>query len=85
MSRSIPSENIFKINSLNEVPEKERMYNHVIKEIYDEQMELYSKLNKSELEDLVNEYINEYNEYIDLIEAKHNRITNKEITFTPSI
>ena len=75
MTHSVPSENIFKINNLNEVPEKKRMYNHLVKKVYDEQMELYSKLDKSELEDLVNEYINEYNEYIDIIEANNNRLT----------
>lgn len=78
MSRSIPSENIFKINNLDEVPEKKRMYNHLVKEVYNEQMELYSKLSKSELKDLINEYINDYNNQIDLIESKFNKLTKPE-------
>lgn len=76
MSSSIPVENIRKINDLEEIPYKD-LRNYKVKQNYDNQLQYLSTLNIDEVSNQIEQDINDYNNYIDFIISKNNRITNK--------
>ena len=75
MSSSILVENIRKINDLNEIPYKD-LRNYKVKQNYDNQLQYLSTLNFDEVNNQIQEDINEYNNYIDFIISKNNRISS---------
>ena len=76
MSSSIPVENIRKINSLDEIPYKD-VNHHKVYNNYLNQMNYLLSLSGDEIDNQIEKDINYYNNYIDLIISKNNRITNK--------
>lgn len=79
MSLSIPSDNLRKINSLDEIPYKV-LRNYKVKQNYDNQLQYLSTLNIDEVNNQIEQDINDYNNYIDFIITKNNRITSKVTT-----
>lgn len=76
MSLSIHSDNLRKINSLDEIPYK-NINHHKVYNNYLNHMNYLLSLSGDEIDNQIEKDINDYNEYIDLIISKNNRITNK--------
>lgn len=75
MSLSIPSDNLRKINNLDEIPYKD-LRNYKVKQNYYNHINYLIDLNRDEVNNQIQEDINEYNNYIDFIIDKNNRISN---------
>lgn len=75
MSLSIPSDNLRKINNLDEIPYKD-IKHHKVYNNYLNQMNYLLSLSGDEIDNQIEEDINDYNNYIDLIISKNNRISN---------
>lgn len=75
MSLSIPSDNLRKINNLDEIPYKDikhyKVYNNYLNHI-----NYLLSLSGDEIDNQIEEDINDYNKYIDLIISKNNRISS---------
>ena len=65
-SFSIPVNNIYEINSLNNIPNKDLHYK-VIKDIINNHIDYLKTLNASELSSQINTDIDNYNNHINLI------------------
>lgn len=76
MSLSIPSDNLRKINNLDEIPYKD-INHHKVYNNYLNQMNYLLSLSEEELNNQIEEDINNYNKYIDIINSKNNRISSK--------
>ena len=76
MSLSIPSDNLRKINNLDEIPYKD-INHHKVYNNYLNHMNYLLSLSEEELNNQIGKDINDYNNYIDLIISKNNRITSK--------
>lgn len=76
MSLSIPSDNLRKINDLDNIPYKD-LRNYKVKQNYDNQLQYLSTLNIDEVNNQIEQDINDYNNCIEFIISKNNRITNK--------
>ena len=75
MSLSIPSDNLRKINNLDEIPYKD-IKHHKVYNNYLNQMNYLLSLSGDEIDNQIEEDINNYNKYIDLIISKNNRISS---------
>ena len=76
MSLSIPSDNLRKINNLDEIPYKNVTHPKVYYNYLNHRRYLLT-LSGEEIDNQIQEDINEYNNYIDLIIRKNNRISSK--------
>ena len=72
----MPSDNIRKINNLDEIPYK-NVKHHKVYNNYLNQMNYLLSLSEEEIDNQIEKDINDYNNYIDLIISKNNRITSK--------
>ena len=61
---------------MDEIPYKD-LRNYKVKQNYDNQLQYLSTLNIDEVSNQIEQDINDYNNYIDFIISKNNRITNK--------
>lgn len=76
-SRSIPVNNIYEINSLNDIPNKDLHYK-VIKDIINNHIDYLKTLNASELSSQINTDIDNYNNHINLIKNHDNKLLQDE-------
>lgn len=76
MSFSIPRVNLHKINDLDDIPYKNVSHPKVYNKYINHRRYLLT-LSGEEIDNQIQEDINEYNNYIDLIISKNNRISNK--------
>ena len=76
MSFSVPDENIYKINNLNEIPNKD-LSKAIVRNVYNNHYNNLFSLTEEELNKQIEKDINDYNNHIDLINSKHNRITKR--------
>lgn len=76
-SRSIPVNNIYEINSLNDIPNKDLHYK-VIKDIINDHINYLKTLNASELSSQINIDIDNYNNHINLIRDNDNKLLQDE-------
>ena len=76
MSLSIPSDNLRKINNLDEIPYK-NVNHHKVYNNYLNHMNYLLSLSEEDLNNQIEKDINDYNNYIDLIISKNNRISSK--------
>ena len=76
-SRSIPVNNIYEINSLNDIPNKDLHYK-VIKDIINNHINYLKTLSASELSSQINTDIDNYNNHINLIKNYDNKLLQDE-------
>ena len=74
MSRSIPNNNIYEIDTIYHVPYK-NLRNHLVNKIYNNQINYYKSLSRSDLNKLINNYKNEYNNLIRTIKMNDNKVS----------
>ena len=77
MSFYIPDEDVRKINDLDEIPYKD-LSKAIVKKHYYDHINYLINLDKDEIDNQIQQDINNYNNQIDLINSKHNRITKRE-------
>ena len=76
MSFSVPDENIYKINNLDNIPNKD-LSKAIVRNVYNNHYNNLFSLTEEELNNQIEKDINDYNNHIDLINSKHNRITKR--------
>lgn len=77
MTFYIPDENVRKINNLNEIPYKD-LSNAIVKKHYYDHINYLLNLDKDEIDNQIEQDINDYNNQVDLINNKHNKVTKRE-------
>lgn len=77
MTFYIDNENLRKINNLDEIPYKD-LNKAIVKKHYYNHINYLVNLDKDEIDNQIQQDINDYNNQIDLITTKHNRITKRE-------
>ena len=73
MSRSIPNNNIYEIDTIYHVPYK-NLRNHLVNKIYNNQINYYKSLSRSDLNKMINNYKKEYNNLIRTIKMNDNKV-----------
>ena len=76
-SRSIPVNNIYEVNNVYDIPNKDLRYK-VIKDIINDHIKYLKTLNASELSSQINVDIDNYNNHINLIKNYNNKLTQDE-------